>query len=163
MGYAIFTMRKLSLRTRINQANAQLMILSQRQLNYATQKTEIQIAASTTSAASTLESAQKRQAAIKEFLDANVKLKEGYDAAKLSDALTAATTNTDVDDAQTKVQQALYEAQIQEISVYENQIEVQKKALESEVQAYQSEYELVEKAETGEIKASAPKYNGTQG
>ena len=163
MGYAIFTMRKLSLRTRINQANAQLMILSQRQLNYATQKTQVQIAASTTSAAATLESAKKRQEAIKEFLNADGTLKKDYDAEKLNAALTAATTTTDVDDAETKVQQALYEAQIQEISIYENQIEIQKKALETEVQAYQSEYEMVEKSETGEIKASAPKYNGTQG
>ncbi len=163
MGYAIFTMRKLSLRTRINQANAQLMILSQRQLNYATQKTQIQIASSTTSAAATLESAKKRQEAIKEFLNADGTLKKDYDAEKLNAALTAATTSTDVNDAETKVQQALYEAQIQEISIYENQIEIQKKALETEVQAYQSEYEMVEKAETGEVKASTPKYNGTQG
>ncbi len=165
MGYAIFTVRKLALRSRINMANAQLMILSQRQMNLATQKTQTQVDQSNASAASALESANKRLSALSKYVNKDGSLKEGstLDTEGFSTALQAATLSTDVLDAQSKVNDVQYEDKISQISAQENAIEIQKKALETEVQVYQAEYEMVEKAETAEIKDSAPKYNHTQG
>lgn len=165
MGYAIFTVRKLALRSRINMANAQLMILSQQQMSLATQKTDVQVQQSTAEAASALSSASKRRSALDNYVNSDGTMKEraSTNSEDFQNAVTAATLVTDEDDARSKLEQVQYEDKIGQIASAENAIEIQKKALETEVQVYQAEYEMVEKAETAEIKDSAPKYNHTAG
>ena len=164
MGYAILTMRKLSLRSRINQCNANLMIFSQRHLDYATRKGEIQVEKATMTANAALGRANAQRDWFSSHSISNYTASDenGSSYEQYQAAYQAAASNWTVDEAQAKVDEADFENQIQEISALENALELQKKALETEVQAYQAEYETVEKSESHEIKAATPRYGGSQ-
>lgn len=165
MGYAIFTVRKLALRTRINMANAELMILSQQQMNLATRKSQTEVEQSQAAALSALSISKKQQSALDNYInpDGSAKERATTNTDEFTAQMTAAQLSTADDSALAQLKDVQYKQTIADIATQENAIEIQKKALETEVQAYQSEYEMVEKAETAEIKDSAPKYNHTQG
>ena len=143
MGYALFTARKLSLTTRVNQMNAQLMSLSQRQMDLANQ-------IATKESANALRTNSANAQAYSVFAAA---VQGGGDTTQAQAAL-----NKTLSDNSSKT--AMDDAEIQQLEAKQTQIDLQRKNLETQLNAAQQELESVEKAEQSAIKSSTPGYVG---
>lgn len=143
MGYALFTARKLSLTTRVNQMNAQLMSLSQRQMDLANQ-------IATKESANALRTNSANAQAYSVFAAA---VEGGGDTTQAQAAL-----NKTLSDNSSKT--AMDDAEIQQLEAKQTQIDLQRKNLETQLNAAQQELESVEKAEQSAIKSSTPGYVG---
>ena len=143
MGYALFTARKLSLTTRVNQMNAQLMSLSQRQMDLANQ-------IATKESANALRTNSANAQAYSVFAAA---VQGGGDTTQAQAAL-----NKTLSDNSSKT--AMDDAEIQQLEAKQTQIDLQRKNLEAQLNAAQQELESVEKAEQSAIKSSTPGYVG---
>lgn len=143
MGYALFTARKLSLQSRVNSLNAQLMAISNQQNALTDQSTALQMA-------SDLRSANAQSKAYSIFQDG---IKAGGDETTLQAALqntlasnTKATTLSNID--------------IQKLSAKEKALDTTRQSLETQLQAAQAELEQVKKTEQSAIKSATPQYVG---
>jgi len=143
MGYALFTARKLSLTTRVNQMNAQLMSLSQRQMDLANQ-------IATKESANALRTNSANAQAYSVFAAA---VESGGDTTQAQAAL-----NKTLSDNSSKT--AMDDAEIQQLEAKQTQIDLQRENLETQLNAAQQELEAVEKAEQSAIKSSTPGYVG---
>ncbi len=160
MGYAVFTARKLMLTNRINQLNFRIMQLSQQQqtLSKAAGDKERQISwikgmFNTIGNAFTQRMNLQTQAAINQA---------GNDPAALQQLLSGsyAMQNAMAQQFQFAGMMIDYQSSgdLQSVKDMENQIELERKNLETQVQALTAERQSVEKAEESEIKNSAPKF-----
>jgi len=143
MGYALFTARKLSLTTRVNQMNAQLMSLSQRQMDLANQ-------IATKESANALRTNSANAQAYSVFAAA---VESGGDTTQAQAAL-----NKTLSDNSSKT--AMDDAEIQQLEAKQTQIDLQRENLETQLNAAQQELQAVEKAEQSAIKSSTPGYVG---
>lgn len=159
MGYAVFTARKLMLTNRINQLNFRIMQLSQQQQTLskapATKKGRSRglRVCSTQSETLSLKRNLQTQAAINQA---------GNDPAALQQLLSGsyAMQNAMAQQFQFAGMMIDYQSSgdLQSVKDMENQIELERKNLETQVQALTAERQSVEKAEESEIKNSAPKF-----
>jgi hypothetical protein len=139
MGYALFTARKLALNTRVNNLNAQLMMVENQQ-EAITNKT-------------TMKKYQSQ-------LETNKTMSSLY-----SDLATATANGTDTSDiyqsiydAQMKTSFTKEDAEIQTLTDESNALDTLRESLETQLKAAQNELESVEKAEESAIKSSTPSY-----
>ena len=146
MGYALFTARKLSLTTRLNNCNALLASNSER-----------------TNALTTSIFAKQSEADMKK-INANIKAYNEYE--KAMDA--AGDDEKKQNDAQTELTTALNNAEkestmsnirIQMLQQQQNVLDQEKNRLETQLKAYQQELESVEKGEEAGIKSATPKFS----
>lgn len=136
MGYALFTARKLNLTTRVNQLNAQLMSISQQQMDLANQQSAYESAYSLRSAT------------------AYSQLASDYAAGTIDEKAFEAGK------AQQSVFSTQSDAQIQALASKQNALDIQRESLETQLNAAQSDLESVEKAEGDAIKNATPGYVG---
>lgn len=167
MGYAIFTARKLMLTNRINQLNARIMQLSQQQQTLADNAARLERAMANTrnifsSIGNIFQSAISMQQ-----MSALQALSQNPDPTKAQQMLTQALSgqnNFMSSPAGVSLMltnqclEMVNSNKLQEIKNAENEIELQRKSLETQVQAARAELEAVEKQEGQEIKNSAPKF-----
>ena len=137
MGYALFTARKLSLQTRVNQLNAQLMAISNQQ-DALTQKitnkqmeTNLQIANSNTKAYSIFASSSQSTA----------------DSTKLNKTLS-----------DNELASTLSNVEIQGLQAKVDVLDTTRQSLQTQLTAAQNELSQVEKTEESAIKNATPKY-----
>lgn len=143
MGYALFTARKLSLTSKVNQMNAQLMSISQRQMDIANQ-------IATKESANALRTSATNAQAYSVF---EASINNGEDATKAQ-----ATLDKSLADNAAKT--TLYDVEIQQLEARQTQIDLNKQNLETQLTAAQKELEAAEKAEESAIKNSTPSYVG---
>ena len=143
MGYALFTARKLSLTSKVNQMNAQLMSISQRQMDIANQ-------IATKESANALRTSATNAQAYSVF---EASIKNGDDA-------TQAQATLDKSLADNAAKTTLYDVEIQQLEARQTQIDLNKQNLETQLTAAQKELEAAEKAEESAIKNSTPSYVG---
>ena len=178
MGYAIFTARKLMLTNRINQLNFRLMQLSQQQMTLSNNAAKLQRAlANQKNVFQTIGNIYQsgltmQQQAYQQGLMAALKQSSGdtsnpifvqamqqYSTLGLNGQFNFATTNLGlVLGMMQQQQEAVNESQLQQVKDIENEIELQKKSIETQLKAAQAELQEVEKSEENNIKNSAPKY-----
>lgn len=137
MGYALFTARKLSLQTRVNQLNAQLMSISNQQDALTTQITNKQMAAN-------LRIANANANAYSIFANSS---QSANDSAALHNTLAQnelATTmsNIDIQNLQSKV----------------DALDTTRQSLQTQLNAASNELSQVEQTEESAIKSATPKY-----
>ena len=137
MGYALFTARKLSLQTRVNQLNAQLMAISNQQ-DALTQKitnkqieTNLKIANSNTKAYSIFASSSQSTA----------------DSTKLNKTLS-----------DNELASTLSNVEIQGLQAKVDVLDTTRQSLQTQLTAAQNELSQVEKTEESAIKNATPKY-----
>ncbi len=143
MGYALFTARKLSLTTRLNQSNAQLMSNSER-------ANSLTVSIYAKQSASALDKATKSQEAYKEYSSAI----QGADETAKSEA--QAVLNEAL--AEIDTQSAMTDAEIQQLNMQQTCLDQERERLQTQLNSYQNELESVEKAEEEAIKNAAPKF-----
>ena len=145
MGYALFTARKLSLTTRLNQCNANLMMVSQQCMNITNSIYAKQVQANK-------ETATANAAAYKQYEKAIV----GENVTDAQKATAQATLQT----ALAKVQEksTMKTLEIQQLNTQQTALDLQKQRLETELNAYSEELNKVKDAEGNAIKNSAPKF-----
>lgn len=141
MGYALFTLRKLTLTTRINQCNAQAMMNSQRAMTLTQQIYAKQNARNQASNTATTQAYAKYQASV----DAGVE----FSVAKVS---------LDEEMAKIDAQASLTDAEIQKLTLMQTAMDMERQTLETQLNSYQQELESVKKAEESAIKNSTPKF-----
>ena len=137
MGYALFTARKLSLQTRVNQLNAQLMAISNQQ-DALTQKitnkqmeTNLKIANSNTKAYSIFASSSQSTA----------------DSTKLNKTLS-----------DNELASTLSNVEIQGLQAKVDVLDTTRQSLQTQLTAAQNELSQVENTEESAIKNATPKY-----
>ena len=137
MGYALFTARKMSLQTRVNQLNAQLMAISNQQ-DALTQKitnkqmeTNLKIANSNTKAYSIFASSSQSTA----------------DSTKLNKTLS-----------DNELASTLSNVEIQGLQAKVDVLDTTRQSLQTQLTAAQNELSQVEKTEESAIKNATPKY-----
>lgn len=137
MGYALFTARKLSLQTRVNQLNAQLMAISNQQ-DALTQKitnkqmeTNLKIANSNTKAYSIFASSSQSTA----------------DSTKLNKTLS-----------DNELASTLSNVEIQGLQAKVDVLDTTRQSLQTQLTAAQNELSQVEQTEESAIKNATPKY-----
>ncbi|MBQ2645375.1 hypothetical protein IJG14_07385 [bacterium] len=149
MGYALFFARKLSLNTRINNMNAELMAISNQQTELTNRK-----------------AAQESQ---KNLATATANNTAAATYANTLEALGSNASSADLELAKTRYNQALQQnsifsakddVEIQQITAEMNALDTRRETLETQLTAAQAELEKVEKAEESAIKSSAPGYVG---
>lgn len=173
MGYAIFTARKLMLRNRINQINFRLMQLSQQQQTLADSAAKMEQAISNTknifnTLGNTMQMGMQMQTnAIMQQLANNTANNQGnVDYSQYTPLLQQALSGANfmaspMGQALSIMNQTLditSQNQLRHIKDMENQIELERKNLETQVKAMSAEMDAVEKAEDNEIKKSAPQF-----
>lgn len=136
MGYALFTARKLSLTSRVNQLNAQLMQVSQQQMNLANTYSAQQMIGSMNQSTSISDAASLFQ---------NGEISSDMYRAKVEQANADATKEN---------------AQLSAIASQQNALDLQRETLETQLTAASKELESVEKAEQDAIKNATPSYVG---
>jgi len=142
MGFAIFTLRKLTLTARINQCNAQAMINSER-ANTLTQKIYAkQTAQNLAKSNATLQAYQQYQASV----DAGIEF-------------SVARASLDVELAKIDADSVASNAEVQELNILQNALDMERNILETQLNAYSNELENVKKAEEQAIKNSIPKFS----
>ena len=173
MGYAIFTARKLMLTNRINQLNFRLMQLSQQQMTLsnnaakleralANQKNVFQTIGNIYQTSLTMQ----QQAYSTSLFNAAQKngtvdatMMQQFATLGLNGMFNFATTPLGMMMGMMQQQQeAANQSRLQQIKDIENEIELQKKSIETQLKAAQAELQEVEKAEENNIKNSAPKF-----
>lgn len=137
MGYALFTARKLSLQTRVNQLNAQLMAISNQQ-DALTQKISNKQMETNLTIAKSNNQAYSLFAQASGSTEASTKLNK-----TLSDNELAST---------------LSNVQIQGLQSQVNVLDTARQSIETQLTAAQNELSNVEKAEESAIKSATPKY-----
>lgn len=149
MGYALFTARKLSLTSRLNLCNAQVMSNTER----ANALTNTIYAIQNKSAMD--KSMQSQEAYAKYAKEVKGLDSESEDYQKQKTAaeatLNEALAKIDTDSAMT-------DAEIQGLNMQQTLLDQQKKTLETQLNAYNNELDAVKKAEEDAIKNSAPSY-----
>jgi hypothetical protein len=142
MAYAIFTARKLQLRSRLNQLNYQLMMKTQQQQNLTDLAMGVQ-------ASNALDSYNKRMEISKKYSD----------IIKANGALSDTDSfNYDEEIAKLTMVDKMSQQQFSSLSGAGNAIEMEMQVLQTHIKETQSELESVEKAEEDGIKSCAPKY-----
>ena len=141
MGYALFTARKLSINTRLNACNAQLMSATNRE--YALTQSIF-----SKQQASAMKANQANLAALKEY---NAAVQGGEDS-------TAAKAKLDEKMAEIQAQTTMDDVEIYQLNQQQTLLDMEKKNLETQLKAYQNELENVQKAEETAIKNSTPKF-----
>lgn len=141
MGYALFTARKMSLQAKVNQYNAQLMQLSNK---------ETELTNKTTLRQRVNNSVDKAQGT------ANLACNVGDLFTGGATSLVAGIVNFGIDTMQNKSDEA-YQT---EIAAEQQKIDTEKQRLQTLLNAAQSELESVEKAEESAIKNATPSYVG---
>ena len=152
MGYALFTARKMSLTARVNQMNAQLMSISQKQMDLANQ-------ISTKQNASNLRVANANQQAYSVFKQ---ELEKAYNSGSENSSDTAKTLEATLNEtlAKNSILTAMSDAEISQLSEQQNILDMQRENLETQLNAAQQELQAVEKAEESAIKNATPGYVG---
>ena len=143
MGYALFFARKLSLTARVNGLNAQLMSISQQQMDLTNKISAKQNAANLRTAV-----ANKNAASI--YTSA---LKSGGDTQAAEATYNEAMSSNDL-------QNAIDNVEINNLNQQQTALDTQRKTLETQLNAAQNELINVEKAEESAIKNSTAKYVG---
>ena len=142
MGYAIFTLRKLTLTACINDCNTRAMINSER-ANALTNKIYAKQSAQNLAASqATLQAYQKYQASV----DAGVEF-------------AAARVSLDEELAKIDADSVASNAEIQQLNIMQNALDMERQTLETKLTAYSNELENVKKAEETAIKNSIPKFS----
>lgn len=136
MGYALFTARKLSLTSRVNQLNSQLMQISQQQMNLANSYSAQQMIGSMNQSSSISDAASLFQQG---------EISSDIYRAKVDQANADATKEN---------------AQLSAIAAQQNALDLQRETLETQLTAASKELESVEKAEQDAIKNATPSYVG---
>lgn len=163
MGYAIFTARKLMLTNRINQINFRIMQLSQQQQTLAKAAGDMERNLSwaknlfgTIGNAFTQQQQQANQIAMYQMMQG------GGNKEDLQKLLSGGFMQQNVIGSMFSLAGQMIDMQSQNelrrVKDMENQIELERKNLETQVKAMTAERESVEKAEDNEIKNSAPKF-----
>ena len=171
MGYAIFTARKLMLTNRINQINFRIMQLSQQQQTLADNAAKMERAIANTknlfaNIGNAMSMAQQSASQTLQYqLMTNLKNGQNVDPSVISQlgsllggggfmsspaGLALQVMNQTLD--------MTSQNQLRQIKEMENQIELERKNLETQVKAMTAEKQEVEKAEDNQIKESAPKF-----
>ena len=152
MGYALFTARKMSLTARVNQMNAQLMSISQKQMDLANQ-------ISTKQNASNLRVANANQQAYSVFKQ---DLEKAYNSGSENSSDIAKTLEATLNEtlANNSILTAMSDAEISQLSEQQNILDMQRENLETQLNAAQQELQAVEKAEESAIKNATPGYVG---
>ena len=151
MGYALFTARKLSLTARVNQMNAQLAIISERQMQLAAQQSQKENAKSMAQYTSNAN-------ALSIFKDSLSGLNVKSDSYQNDFQIAQVKYNEALN--QSSLDSAMSDTEIQQLSQMENALDIQRKSIETQLQAAQKDLESVEKAEESAIKNATPKYVG---
>lgn len=134
MGYALFTARKLSLQARVNQLNAQLMVVSNQQDSLTQQITNKQMKTN-------LETAE-----VNANLYAKYAKKE-IDESSLNEQLSAR-----------ELEATMSNLEIQKLQSKVDALDTARESYETLLTAAQQELSSVEKAEESGIKGATPKY-----
>ena len=142
MGYALFTARKLSITTRLNSCNAQLM--SNTEQNYS-----LTASIFAKQNASALKANQASQAAYQVYANA---IQNGGNE-------TAAKAALDAKLAKISSETAMDDVEIQQLNQQVTLLDMEKKKLETQLNAFQNELDNVTKAEESAIKNAAPKFS----
>lgn len=143
MGYALFFARKLSLTARVNGLNAQLMSVSQQQMDLTNQISAKQNAVNLRTAV-----ANKNAASI--YAKA---LQSGGDSAAAEANYNDAVSSNDL-------QATIDNVEINSLNQQQTALDTQRKTLETQLNAAQNELQQVEKAEESAIKNATAKYVG---
>lgn len=143
MGYALFFARKLSLTARVNGLNAQLMSISQQQMDLTNKISAKQNAAN-------LRTAVANNNAASIYTKA---LKNGGDTQAAEANYNEAVSSNDL-------QNAIDNVEINNLNQQQTALDTQRKTLETQLNAAQNELSQVEKAEESAIKNSTAKYVG---
>ncbi len=143
MGYALFFARKLSLTARVNGLNAQLMSISQQQMDLTNKISAKQNAAN-------LRTAVANNNAASIYTKA---LKSGGDTQTAEANYNEAVSSNDL-------QNAMDNVEINNLNQQQTALDTQRKTLETQLNAAQNELSQVEKAEESAIKNSTAKYVG---
>ena len=141
MGYALFFARKLSLTARVNQMNAQLMMVSNEQMRLTDQIASKQQAANMSNNNAKMKAISTYKSALDQGTD-EAKAKAAYEEAMAKSDNDKSTSDLDIMGLQMKV----------------DSLDLRRKYLETQLNVAQQELESVEKAEENAIKASTPKY-----
>ncbi len=171
MGYAIFTARKLMLTNRINQINFRIMQLSQQQQTLADSAAKMERAiANTKNLFNNIGNAismsqQQASQALQYQLMSNLQKGQSIDPSVIGQLGSilggGGLMSSPAGLALNIMNQSLEltsQNQLRQIKEMENQIELERKNLETQVKAMTAEREAVEKAEDKEIQNSAPKF-----
>lgn len=162
MGYAIFTARKLMLTNRINQINFRIMQLSQQQQTLAKAAGDMERNLSWAKNIFGSIGSMFTQGLQQNMNIAAYGMTQGGNTQALSDFLSggyqAMQQSTLMFSLVGQMVDAQSQNQLRNVKDMENQIELERKNLETQVKALTAERESVEKAEDNEIKNSAPKF-----
>lgn len=162
MGYAIFTARKLMLTNRINQINFRIMQLSQQQQTLAKAAGDMERNLSWAKNLFSNIGNMFTQGLQQQMNMAAYGLTQGGNTQELSSFLSggyqAMQNSTMYFSLVGQMMDMSSQNQLRNVKDMENQIELERKSLETQVKALTAERESVEKAEDNEIKNSAPKF-----
>jgi len=152
MGYAIFAARKIMLTSRINNLNWRIMCLSQQQQSLSDISGRMQQYFGTMSMmmGSQNNSIWQAMGLGNQWAGGN-----GLDMNSIANNAYAYMNGMQMQQAQINM---LSQAMLQPVAAQENQIELERKRLETQLQAATKELEKVESAEEKQIENSAPKY-----
>ena len=142
MGYALFTARKLSLNSRVNNLNAKLMSISNQRFALTQQIEAQQRAQNMREAATQLQACQAYAQAVK----------DGMSTEEASNQKEIAKYQSVFDTAS--------DTQLWELQQKDSLLDVQQKSIETQLKAAQQELEAVEKTEESAIKNATAKYCG---
>lgn len=152
MGYAIFTVRKLMLTNRINRLNFRIMQLSQQQQTLADMSGRMQQQQAMQQNMMSLYFNNMRNQSIMASMQQNCGQMNIMDSMAIQNYFNNMQMGTN------QMMSMQNDGQLQNVAMQENQIELERKNLETQVKAATAELESVEKAEDSQIKASAPKF-----
>lgn len=165
MGYAIFTARKLMLTNRINQINFRIMQLSQQQQTLAKSAGDMERNLSWAKNLFGNIGNMFTQGLQSKMTAAAYGMAQGNNGTPtdelqqfLSGGYQALQQSTMMFSMVGQMMDMQSENQLRNVKDMENQIELERKSLETQVKALTAERESVEKAEDNEIKNSAPKF-----
>ena len=149
MGYALFTARKMSLTTRLNLCNAQIMSNSERANTLTMDIFSIQNKTA-------MEKANKTLAAQTTYSETLNGIKSDDEEYYSKQQAAEAELNR----ALTEIQKesAMSDLEIQGLNMQQTMLDQQRKMLETQLNAYNNELEQVGKAEEDAIKKATPSY-----
>ncbi len=178
MGYAIFTARKLMLTNRVNQLNFRIMQLSQQQQTLANNAANMERSMASMKnlfsnignifqMGMTMQQNAVSYALIQKLQSTNGDFKNSEIEAGLKSMIGTClggganffTTGLGMQlQVMNQAMETVNQTKLQQIKDMENQIELQRKSLETQLAAAQEELKAVEKAEEKQIESSAPKF-----
>ena len=143
MGYALFTARKLSLNTRLNNCNAKLASATERE--YALSQTIF----------------AKQQALSQRVNKENLEALQAYTAAISQEGADKDQAKADLDEKMKEIEIAstMDNAEIFGLNQQQTMLDMEKKNYETQLKAFQNELEAVQKSEESAIKNSTPKFS----